>query len=222
MNGLIGAIVPDGVCTAERRSDVSEVVLFPEERAAITRAVGKRRAEFATGRACSREALECLGVTAQAIPSGQGGAPRWPEGVVGSITHCERFRACAVARSTDFASIGIDAEPNQPLPSGVLADIALAEEMEWLERARAAWPTVCWDRLLFSIKESVYKTWFPLAGRWLGFEDAIVEIDISRKTFEAKLLSGRTNVDAEMPAGFHGRWLVSSGFVLAAIAQSAG
>ncbi len=39
-------------------------------------------------------------------------------------------------------------------------------------RLAAARPEVSWDRLLFSAKESVYKTWFPLTGRWLGFEDA--------------------------------------------------
>ena len=39
-------------------------------------------------------------------------------------------------------------------------------------RALARESRVCWDRLLFSAKEAVYKAWFPLAGRWLGFEDA--------------------------------------------------
>jgi len=29
-------------------------------------------------------------------------------------------------------------------------------------------PGPSWDRLLFSAKESVYKAWFPLTGRWLG------------------------------------------------------
>ena len=37
--------------------------------------------------------------------------------------------------------------------------------------------TVAWDRLLFSAKEAVYKAWYPLAERWLGFEDALIAID---------------------------------------------
>ena len=47
---------------------------------------------------------------------------------------------------------------------------------------------MCWDRLLFSAKESVYKAWFPLTGRWLGFEDADVTITPDG-TFTARLLA---------------------------------
>jgi 4'-phosphopantetheinyl transferase EntD len=49
-------------------------------------------------------------------------------------------------------------------------------------------PGVHWDRLLFSAKESVYKAWFPLAKRWLGFEEAVVTVDASTETFVAQLL----------------------------------
>ncbi len=38
-------------------------------------------------------------------------------------------------------------------------------------------PGPSWDRLLFSAKESVYKAWFPLTGRWLGFEEAAITIN---------------------------------------------
>jgi 4'-phosphopantetheinyl transferase EntD len=73
---------------------------------------------------------------------------------------------------------------------------------------------VCRDRLLFSAKESVYKAWFPLTGRWLGFEDADVTITPDG-TFTARVL-------AEPPppctASFTGRWLASGGLILTAIA----
>jgi 4'-phosphopantetheinyl transferase EntD len=42
-------------------------------------------------------------------------------------------------------------------------------------RAVAERPEVYWDRVLFCIKESTYKAWFPLTHRWLGFEDASVD-----------------------------------------------
>jgi 4'-phosphopantetheinyl transferase EntD len=54
---------------------------------------------------------------------------------------------------------------------GVLGIVAVAGEQERLRRLKAAAPGTCWDRLLFSAKESVYKAWFPLtgfAGRWLA------------------------------------------------------
>jgi 4'-phosphopantetheinyl transferase EntD len=55
--------------------------------------------------------------------------------------------------------------------------IALDAERVRLGQLAAVMPCVCWDRLLFSAKESVYKTWFPLARRWLGFESADILID---------------------------------------------
>ena len=46
---------------------------------------------------------------------------------------------------------------------------------------------VCWDRLLFSAKESVYKAWHPVAGSWLGFEDVEVELAPAAGTFVATI-----------------------------------
>jgi 4'-phosphopantetheinyl transferase EntD len=43
-------------------------------------------------------------------------------------------------------------------------------------------PGTCWDRLVFCAKEAVYKTWFPLAERWLGFDEADVTIDAAARS----------------------------------------
>jgi 4'-phosphopantetheinyl transferase EntD len=71
---------------------------------------------------------------------------------------------------------------------GVLSDIAGAEELSWLRDRRRDVPGVHWDRLLFSAKESVYKAWFPVAKRWLGFKDVVVTVNTSAETFAARLL----------------------------------
>ena len=78
-----------------------------------------------------------------------------------------------------------------------------------------------WDRLLFSIKESIYKAWFPLARSWLGFEDASVAIDRSRGTFSAQLLVPGPTLNGRKLDGFSGRWLASDGLVSSAIAVPA-
>lgn len=112
----------------------------------------------------------------QPVLPGERGAPRWPEGLVGSMTHCDGYRAAALVRATDLASLGIDAEPHTPLPDGILPSVSLPAERVRLARLTAGQPAVHWDRLLFSAKESVYKTWFPLTGKWLDFEEADIEI----------------------------------------------
>jgi enterobactin synthetase component D / holo-[acyl-carrier protein] synthase len=215
---VLDEILPASAAVAATRGDILDAGLFPEEEAVIDRAVGKRRREFTTARACARQALAQLGEPPQAIPCGLRGAPQWPPGLVGSITHCDGYRACAVARATDIATLGIDAERNEPLPVGVLADVALPPEREALRSLMREAPGVRWDRLLFSAKEAVYKAWFPLTGRWLGFEDAVVEIDREAGAFSARLLVAGPAIDGRKLIGFRGRWLARDGFLLAAIA----
>lgn len=217
---MLEQILPPSVTVVSTREDILDQGLFAEEEQAVGRAVEKRRREFTTARACARAALRQLGEPPQAIPTGPRGAPQWPPGIVGSITHCEGFRACALARDTELATLGIDAEPNEALPDGLLADIALPEERTQLAALARDAPGVSWDRLLFSSKESVYKAWFPLAERWLGFEDATVAIDPLAGTFSARLLvQGPTLAGREL-TGFSGKWLVRDRLVLTAIART--
>jgi 4'-phosphopantetheinyl transferase EntD len=216
---MIERILPSHVAVAESRHDPAEVALFPEEQALVARAVDKRRREFTTARMCARSALATLGFPAVPIPTGERGEPLWPSGALGSITHCEGYRAAAVARSSEILTLGIDAEPNAALPDGLLGDIARPEELPLLRSLAALRADVHWDRLLFSAKESVYKAWFPLAKSWLGFEDAVLNIDLDAGTFQARLLVA---APAHVPPhGFSGKWTVCDGIVLTAIAPTA-
>lgn len=214
---MLAEILPPTAVAVESRCDLTDAPLFAEEVAALGRAVEKRRREFITARACARRALAGLGLPPMPIPSGARGEPQWPAGVVGSITHCEGYRACAVGRTEELAAIGIDAEPNLALPDGVLADIARAEELPRLRELASAAPTVHWDRLLFSAKESVYKVWFPLVGSWLGFEDATLTFDLHERAFSARLLVPRPALASVSLEVLRGRWLVSNGLLLTAI-----
>ncbi|MFE3281521.1 4'-phosphopantetheinyl transferase [Streptomyces sp. NPDC059233] len=192
-------------------------MLFPEEWPAVARAVPSRRAEYATVRACARDALTKLGHPPVALVPGARREPRWPVGIVGSMTHCTGYRGAAVAHDRDVAALGIDAEPNAPLPDGdsLLKVIAHREEAELLANLPAC--GTAWDRLLFSAKECVYKTWFPLTGRWLGFEGAIVRISPAG-TFEAQLLVEGPTLNGEVLESFSGTWLHRDGLLLTAIA----
>jgi 4'-phosphopantetheinyl transferase EntD len=217
---MIDEILPAAVSAVEAFDDPSDVVLFPEEQALIDRAVDKRRREFGTARHCAREALAALGFAPAPILPGLRGAPGWPAGAVGSLTHCAGYRAAAVARAGQVATIGIDAEEHAPLPPGVLDVVSIEAERPRLARLAADEPGVCWDRLLFSAKESVYKAWFPLTRRWLDFAEADVTPHPDG-TFDARLLVPGPRLGDRPLAGFAGRWLVRDGLVLTAIAVPA-
>jgi 4'-phosphopantetheinyl transferase EntD len=214
---VIGDILPPQVAAEEAFGDLPGTVLFAEEEEVIAKAVDKRRREFTTVRACARVALAKLGVRAAPILPGLRGAPQWPAGVVGSMTHCDGYRACAVALRNDIVTIGLDAEPHDRLPDGVLEAVSLAPERERVAELTAAVPGVCWDRLLFCVKESVYKAWFPLTSRWLGFEEACVDFEVSSQSFAARLLVTGPVVTGRALTGFTGRWLISEGLIVTAI-----
>ncbi|MFI8879262.1 4'-phosphopantetheinyl transferase [Streptomyces sp. NPDC055243] len=214
LGSLLAAV---SVTVVETREDPVDPFLFPEEADVVARAVDKRRREFATVRQCARAALAELGVPAVPILPGPKGAPRWPDGIIGSMTHCAGYRAAVVARSSAVTSIGVDAEPAAPLADeGVLALVADEGERTALAGLGARHPDVPWDRLLFSAKESVYKTWFPLTGRWLGFEDARLDLDPDGTFTAALRVSGPTVAGRELK-GFRGTWLIRDGIAVTAI-----
>jgi len=103
---VIEELVPATVTAVATRADLA-TELFAEELRALGSAVDARRREFETGRACARRALGGLGLPAAAIGSGMRGEPLWPAGVVGAITHCARYRACAVARAGEVLAVGV-------------------------------------------------------------------------------------------------------------------
>ncbi|GAA0489317.1 4'-phosphopantetheinyl transferase superfamily protein [Streptomyces sp. NPDC046215] len=221
---MIEQILPAGTVAEETFTDLPEGApspLFPEEEAVVAKAVAKRRREFTSVRICARKALDRLGYGPAPLLPNRRGAPQWPGGVVGSMTHCDGYRAAAVAPAGDTLSLGIDAEPNGPLPEGVLDAVSLPAEREWIRALSASRPGVSWDRLLFSAKESVFKTWYPLTGQELGFEEAELEVDADAGTFSARLLVPGPVAGGRRLDGFTGRWLAAEGLVVTAIALSA-
>jgi 4'-phosphopantetheinyl transferase EntD len=217
---LLSSVLPESVVAVACVSDHGAGPLHPSEEPAVTRAVASRRAEFTTARTCAREALAALGAPAEAVPVGEKRAPVWPAGVVGSITHTRGFRGAAVAWRSVVRSVGIDAEVHDALPRGVLDAVSSSRERAELAALSAARPEVAWDRVLFSAKESVYKTWFPLTGRWLGFEEAEL-LPAVDGTFRAHLLVEGPTVDGAVVSAFDGRWAVDGGILVTAIALPA-
>ncbi|MEV2216769.1 4'-phosphopantetheinyl transferase superfamily protein [Streptomyces sp. NPDC050997] len=221
---MIEELMPGSVVTVEvyGHDEIENPGLYPEEEAVVAQAVRKRRREFAVVRSCARRAMEKLGVPPQPILPGERGAPQWPAGLTGSMTHCDGYGAAALVRTTDLASLGIDAEPDGPLPDGVLDAVALPAERERLLRLTHDHPAAHWDRLLFSAKESVYKAWFPLTRQWLDFSEADIEIGVDpgerpHGSFRAELLVPGPLVGDRRIGRFEGRWAFGRGLVATAV-----
>lgn len=141
-------LVPPDVVLVGAVPDGPPPGLFPAEEAVVHGAAAGRRREFGWARAAGREALARFGAGPVAIPRGAGGQPIWPAGFVGSLSHCREVCAAVVARSHGYLAVGVDVEFSAGTP-----------------------------RLLFSIKETVYKAWFTMTGRSLSLRDIAVRLD---------------------------------------------
>lgn len=109
----------------------------------------------------------------------QSGAPIWPAGIVGSLSHHDTVAAAAIAEKRLIAALGVDIEPDEPLPNDLIGLVATSREQTVYDLP------LLQRRDLFVLKEAVYKACFPLCNQTLDFQD--VEIDlISKVAYVAK------------------------------------
>jgi len=173
----------DGACMVSSQFDPA---LWHEEQFALAgiapaRGVAKRQSEFLAGRICAREALVQLRGEPGVPAVGEDGAPQWPGGVVGSITHGQGRALAVVAPAQRIQGLGLDIETLLPparaerLQGEILSadELRRLDGLDEIERAQAI-------TLTFSIKESLFKALYPLVGRRFYFHDAeLLEHDAS-------------------------------------------
>ena len=156
--GLVARVLMPGIFGAEMEDAGHPLTSHPEEEIFVARAAPKRRRDFALGRACARAALAELGHGGAAIGQGEGGAPLWPAGIVGSITHTSGYAATLAAEARLFSGIGVDAERVGGVTQDLWPRLFDAAERDYLmglgEQSRAVMVT-----LFFSAKEACYKAW---------------------------------------------------------------
>jgi 4'-phosphopantetheinyl transferase EntD len=210
-SALIAGILPPRTQYAELQGKLRGTLLAEESAMLTPRTVDGRREEFAAGRTCARFALQLLGLPVTPLLSGVAREPIWPKGVVGSITHCEGYCAAVTAFERDLLSVGIDAEPNRPLSEELVDLIAAPSELRDLPICPGC--SIAWDRLLFSIKESVYKAWFPIERSWLDFKEAVVEIDAPTCRFSVSI----SRSSQSFPRNVSGRYVTTPDFLLTAV-----
>lgn len=193
--------------------------LLPDERALVERAVEKRVREFRAGRHCAHRALTRLGQPLAPLLSDASRAPRWPVGVVGSISHCSGLAAAVVANTCSQQALGIDVEVDSPIDRKLWSSITREAELSWLDRlppSRAGHAA----KLLFSCKETFFKLQFPITRQMLGFE--AVELQLGDMLLEPFGVFSLTIVQ-DLPTPFDrgerlvGRFACEGGFVRTAM-----
>jgi enterobactin synthetase component D / holo-[acyl-carrier protein] synthase len=181
----LATILPEEVTVVEAEDWMWRAPLLPDEAEAVRHAGSRRRREFAAGRTCARIALQKIGIHQFSIRCGADRLPRWPHGIVGSITHSTDYCAAAIGIQPRILGLGIDAEENAPLTIEEADLICSALELE--RAARVSLPaSVPVPRLIFSAKESFFKCYYALVRQFLEFSDVTVSI-IDDNRFVAEL-----------------------------------
>ncbi len=159
--------------------------LLPAETRGTSPMVPRRRQEYRHGRCCARLALVGLGYPDCPVPLGADRAPLWPEGVVGSISHCGDTAAAAVAPRAEVGGIGLDIEKCEELDQPLLSMICRSEEIERLGPGDVR---LLVGKLIFSAKESVSHA----SSRWCSVSSISRRSRCGWTWRQILLLRGRT------------------------------
>ena len=159
---------------------------------AADRPVGGQAAQRVRHRPVLRAAGARPSWACHAVPilKGEKGEPCWPDGVVGSLTHCEGYRGAAVGPARQGA---IGGNRRRTARRAAQRCARRHQPAGGARRTRRGCPSgLHWDRILFCAKEATYKAWFPVTRRWLGFEDAHIAFTVddggSSGRFESRIL----------------------------------
>lgn len=212
---VLRATLPPGAVGVDASGDVVDTGGRPvgplrgAERALTTRSAPGRAREVATARHCARVALAALGAPVVPVLRDAWGAPVWPPGVVGSLTHCRGYRAAVVARGSDLPSVGLDAERLRSLSDAATDAVVRTDERG---QAPDGVPPAHVPVLLFSAKEAVYKAWCAGGGGRVGATDVRVVLGsgVLVATVGAR---GRTGAGGA-PVRYRGWWAVDGDLVV--------
>ena len=183
LDALASAAHPQLRAACRKITAGDELALTPAELRPMGRSIDSVRRASGAARIVARTLLAKLGASPGVeLPRSASRAPHWPPGFVGSLAHDHHYAAAAVARSLSLRGVGIDIEPPLPLPEGLLEIIATPREREQLNGDLVS------ARLLFCLKEAVFKATHPVDGVFLEHHD----VEVSLASSVASTRSGRS------------------------------
>ncbi len=197
-------------------TDGNPALLTPEEYVAVSGAIAKRQNEFAAGRMAARRAMHRIGFPSTPLLANPDRSPRWPQHLVGSISHSQTSCVAIVARREHLRSIGVDVEPDRELPPELWDLICHPEELqraaELPQAVRARWVT-----RVFCAKEAYYKWVYPQIRCLMAFHDVTIELNptLDNTIFIARPL--RREAREATPAGLTGTLTITQDTVISLV-----
>lgn len=173
-------------------------------------AVNPQLRQHQAGRAAARRALSRLGVKeGSPLARGPGGAPDWPPGVVGSISHTDSVAVAVSAWASDVKTLGTDIEAEAPLDRGVLEIISSPRQLRHIDDLRrAAEPPEPLHLIVFCAKEAAYKALTPVRAVPLPVEEIDIQVLPQGFTY------GSFHALPGHPGQLQGRYVLVAGHII--------
>ena len=168
--------IGDGCALAVERAPPDPALLHADDLRLGGGFSARRGEQFLLGRAAANRALAALGV-AGAVGRGPAGAPRWPAGWTGSISH-GGATAVAIVLRVGAGPVGVDVEPVRSRDVAELVEHVLSAG-EWARLADACGGPELAFHVGFSTKEAVVKAILPLAPPPRDFREIALD-DVRR------------------------------------------
>ncbi|HEB26665.1 MAG TPA: 4'-phosphopantetheinyl transferase superfamily protein [Porticoccus sp.] len=137
----------------------------------LTKAALSRRCDYLIGRYCAQQAIAKLCGFPQQVQQQNNGAPVWPGGLIGSITHSDGLALAIVGKHAHWDWLGIDVEAlvSKDESLSMMPVIMNEEEHKIITAAINAQDYAF--TLVFSAKKSIYKALYPKVRSFFDFHD---------------------------------------------------
>jgi enterobactin synthetase component D len=151
-----------------------------------------RKAAYLAGRFLAECSLAKVGSLELVVTSQHNGAPKWPLGIIGSITHKGDKALCISIDHDSFIGVGIDMESLIPLNKlgWVCNSVFQSTEMNIIKFCGL--PLEQAVTVGFSAKESLYKAISPILGSAFNFNKIFIT-EICIKEHSVKLIAPSTS-----------------------------
>jgi len=203
------SILPFGVKFHMIDAAPEDFELYSKEKEHTSRMATKRLNDFRASRFCARRCLSQLGIEPFALLSRSNRAPIWPDGIIGSISHTTNLCAAAVIEKNGVTGIGIDVETTKPINMDILDMICSNNE---IKRLKKQGDPLILGKVVFSIKESIFKCFNPRFDHWLDFKDVNLELSMKDKRYH---MNFREKVEPELKnCTINGHWFLGQKFIL--------
>jgi len=141
----------------------------------LRKSVCKRKVEYLAGRYCAAQALKEETGSFLQVGSDEKFVPIWPTGCLGSISHTHGYAVAIISTHQRWLSLGIDVQIicdyNDSRTIDMMSKYIADEEEIFLLKQYSLFPQPGFS-LLFSAKESLFKSLYPYVRRYFGFKSA--------------------------------------------------